>query len=470
MLQLAMQTDRLRAILDAPAEAESWLRPLGFADVRTAQANLVRLASAGVPLDLLGDLCEQIASIAPRLPDPDMALNNLERYILACRSPLAAAALFERDRQALWPLLLLFSTSQTLADQLASDPESYDLLRVTGGRAVARDVLVGELVADVRALSSDEEVLAALRRFKRRETLRIAYGDIVKNHSVAKVTRQISYVADAIVEAAVDFALRHVGQKQAQRNGRNVKPPRFVVLALGKLGGRELNYSSDIDLVMLYQDATGENGAPDGDGSEYAQRIAREVIRLVGEQTSLGFCYRVDMRLRPDGKQGPLVARIDHALAYYDTRGRTWERQAYIKARAIAGDMDLGKDYLHDLRPWIYRRYLSLADITGIKGLKRKIEKHAEEAGVAGRNVKTGRGGIRDIEFVIQFLQLLNGGAISNIRTGNTFIAIERLAAAGCLTHREQTILEDNYAFLRKVEHRLQIMFDLQTHDMPVSD
>ena len=116
-------------------------------------------------------------------------------------------------------------------------------------------------------------MLAALRRFKRRETLRIAYGDIVKHHSVAKVTRQISYLADAIVEAAVDFATRQVEEKQTQRNGRGAKPPRFVVLALGKLGGRELNYSSDIDLVFLYQDATGENGAPDGDGSEYAQRL-----------------------------------------------------------------------------------------------------------------------------------------------------------------------------------------------------
>jgi [glutamine synthetase] adenylyltransferase / [glutamine synthetase]-adenylyl-L-tyrosine phosphorylase len=470
MLQLAMQTDRLRAILDDAAEAEGWLRPLGFVDLRTGQANLVRLATAGVTLDLLGTLCEQFAAATPRLADPDMALNNLERYILACRSPLAAAALFERDRTALAPLLMLFSNSQSLADQLCSDPESYDLLRVTGGRAVARDVLVEELVADVRALSSEDEVLAALRRFKRREMLRIAYGDIVKNHSVAKVTRQISYVADAVVEAAVDFAIRQVSEKQAARNGRDHQPPRFVVLALGKLGGRELNYSSDIDLVMLYQDANGASGVPEGDGSEFAQRIAREVIRLLSESTDLGFAYRVDMRLRPDGRQGPLVARADHALAYYDTRGRTWERQAYIKARAIGGDMELGKEYLHHLRPWIYRQYLSLADITGIKGLKRRIEKHAEDAGVAQRNVKTGRGGIRDIEFVIQFLQLLNGGAVSKVRTGNTLIAIERLAAAGCLTHQEQTILEDNYSFLRKVEHRLQIMFDLQTHDMPVSD
>ena len=465
-----MQIDRLRTMLDAPAEAESWLRPLGFADIRTGHDNLTRLATAGVPLDLLGTLCEQFAAAAPKLADPDMALNNLERYLLASRSPLAAAALFERDRQALAPLLMLFNASQNLSDMLCTDPESYDLLRMTGGRAVARDMLVEELIADVRVLSSEDEVMAALRRFKRRETLRIAYGDIVKGHSVAKVTRQISYVADAIVEAAVDFATRQVTEKHAKRNGRAEHPPRFVMLALGKLGGRELNYSSDIDLVMLYQDADHGNGSPDADGGEFAQRLAREVIKLLTESTDLGFAYRVDMRLRPDGRQGQLCTRVDQALAYYDTRGRTWERQAYVKARAIAGDIELGKAYLHQLRPWIYRRYLSLADITGIKGLKRKIEKHAEEAGVADRHVKTGRGGIRDIEFVIQFLQLLNGGANPPLRTGNTLTAIERLEHAGCLTHQERTILEDNYSFLRKVEHRLQIMFDLQTHELPVTD
>jgi glutamate-ammonia-ligase adenylyltransferase len=465
-----MQIDRLRSMLDAPAEAESWLRPLGFADMRTGHANLVQLATKGVPLDLLGTLCDQFAAVAPKLADPDMALNNLERYLAACRNPIAGAALFERDPAALAPLLMLFSASQWLSDLLCSDPESYDLLRMTAGRAVARDVLVEELVADVRALSSEDEVIAALRRFKHRETLRIAYGDIVKGHTVARVTRQISYVADAIVEAALDFAGRQLSEKQARRNGHAGLPPKVVVLALGKLGGRELNYSSDIDLVMLYQDQGGEAGAPSNDGSEYAQRLAREVIKLLTESTELGIAYRVDMRLRPDGQQSPLCTRVENALVYYDTRGRTWERQAYVKARAIAGDIELGKQYLAQLKPWIYRRYLSLADITGIKGLKRRIEKNAEDAGVAGRNVKTGRGGIRDIEFVIQFLQLLNGGANPQLRTGNTLTAIERLEAAGLLTHQERTILEDNYAFLRKVEHRLQIMFDLQTHELPESD
>jgi glutamate-ammonia-ligase adenylyltransferase len=463
-----MQIDRLRSMLDAPGEAEAWLRPLGFANCRTGHDNLTRLAVAGVPLDLLGTLCEQFAAVAPKLADPDMALNNLERYLLAARNPLSAAAFFERDRQALAPLLMLLNSSQNLADQLCADPESYDLLRMTGGRAVARDILVDELLADIRALSSEQEVMAALRRFKRRETLRIAYGDIVKNHSVARVTRQISYVADAIVEAAVDFAMRQVSEKRRQRSGRELRPPRFAVLALGKLGGKELNYSSDVDLVMLYDDGSDENG--NGEAGEFAQRVARQVIQLLAEPTELGFAYRVDMRLRPDGRQGRLATQVDKALAYYDTRGRTWERQAYIKARAIAGDFELGKSYIRALRPWIYRRYLSLADITGIKGLKRRIEKHAEETGVAERHVKTGRGGIRDIEFAIQFLQLLNGGSIPQVRTVNTLTAIERLEQAGCLTHQERRILEDNYSFLRKVEHRLQIMFDLQTHELPASD
>ena len=178
------------------------------------------------------------------------------------------------------------------------------------------------------------------------------------------------------------------------------------------------------------------------------------MIRLLTEATDLGAPYRVDMRLRPEGRQAPLSIGVDRALKYYDTRGRTWERQAYVKARVIAGDMEMGKKFLDRLEPWVYSRYLSLADITGIKGLKRQIERGAESAGVAERDVKTGRGGIRDIEFVIQFLQLLSGGGLPSVRTGNTLEAIERLEQAGCLTPQERTLLEENYRFLRNVEHR----------------
>ncbi|MCH5374287.1 MAG: bifunctional [glutamate--ammonia ligase]-adenylyl-L-tyrosine phosphorylase/[glutamate--ammonia-ligase] adenylyltransferase, partial [Planctomycetes bacterium] len=217
-----------------------------------------------------------------------------------------------------------------------------------------------------------------------------------------------------------------------------------------------------------------EGGKTDGDrpvtNAELFERLASQIFQYLNEKTVDGAAYRVDLRLRPDGSQGLPVIGVNAALHYYDMCGRTWERQAFVKARAIAGDVDLGVEFLDQLEPWVYGRYLSGADIMGIRALKRRIEQQCRHEGDDERNVKTGRGGIRDIEFVIQFLQLLNGGDLPAIRTGNTLQAIARLEEAGCLTSEERTMLEQNYEMLRKLEHRLQIMFDLQTHTMPDSD
>ena len=461
-----MQLEQIHSLLDSYAEAEPWLTSLGMVHPRTAHANLLRLAKAGLPLDLLGTICEQFEATVPQLADPDMALNNLERFLLSSRSLLSTAALFERDEQSLPSLLLMFSSSQHLSDQLCSDAESYDLLRMTEGQPVALELLVEEMVESVRGLSNEGDVLAVLRRFKRRETLRIAYGDIVEGLPVDQITRQISYVADAVVAGALEFAQYSVRKKYPQPNGKEFAPPTFVVLAMGKLGGLELNYSSDIDLVFLFQPAAVQPRR-ETEPQDYANRVAQSLIQLLTESTELGFAYRVDMRLRPEGKQGPICSEIDRALGYYDRRGRTWERQAYVKARPIAGDLELGEDYLARLEPWIYRRYLSLADITGIKSLKRRIEANASQIQEDGTNVKTGRGGIRDIEFVIQFLQLLSGGVDPGVRTSNTLEAISCLEQSGGLTSQERLLLEENYRFLRKLEHRLQIMYDLQTHQLP---
>ncbi|MEK6233576.1 MAG: hypothetical protein N2C14_02605, partial [Planctomycetales bacterium] len=196
-------------------------------------------------------------------------------------------------------------------------------------------------------------------------------------------------------------------------------------------------------------------------------KVTRDVVKLLSEVTEFGQVYRVDLRLRPNGNQGPILMNLEETLNYYDVFGRTWERQAFVKARAIAGDVDLGQEFLAQMEPWIYRRYLSLADVTGIKALKRRIEHRAISDGHEERNVKTGRGGVRDVEFVIQFLQLLNGGDLPELRHGNTLNAIAQLEATRCLTDQERAILEDNYRFLRNVEHRLQFMFDLQTHLLP---
>ncbi len=447
--------------------AQQFLRTLGTADAHRAYTNLVSLWRYGVPTDLLAEICQQLQEYLPRCADADMALNNLERFFARVRNPLSLAALFQRDPEALRTLIQVFSASQHLSDLLTLDPEAFELVRLSQGTSYRREVLVDELVAEIEALEHEQDVLRALRRFKRRETLRIAYGDIVCHLPVQMVTRQISYVADAILEGAFRAAWRKLVQLWGSPRLPNGEVARFVILAMGKLGGLELNYSSDIDLVFLYEDEGHCDGPRSPSNHEFFQRLATEIIRFVTEPTDLGVAYRVDMRLRPEGRHGPLAVSIPAALRYYDMRGRTWERQAYIKARPAAGSLELGQRFLEQMESWIYRRYLSQADIIGIKALKRRIEQQTQQAGGETTNVKTGRGGIRDIEFVIQFLQLLHGPELRAVRSGNTLEAIAQLASAGCLTEQERALLAGNYCFLRKLEHRLQIMFDLQTHSLP---
>jgi [glutamine synthetase] adenylyltransferase / [glutamine synthetase]-adenylyl-L-tyrosine phosphorylase len=462
-----MDIAQLHRYLDHPAEAAGWLAGWQLDDVERGHGNLVRMALSGITLDLLASICDQLAEQLPRLSDPDMALNNLDRFIAATRNPLSLASLFERDREALPILLQIFSTSQYLSDLLITDSESYDLVRMTEGQPVGRETLVNELASEVAALSDEAAILATLRRYKRRETLRISYGDIVRGQRLDTVARQISHLADAILEAAVGAARRTLEQKRGVPRTPQGDPARFVVLAMGKLGGVELNYSSDIDLIFLYDQDGNTDGQRTWSNREFFDRLARDVVRLLTEPTDLGIAYRVDLRLRPEGERGPVVISLESAMHYYDVLGRTWERQAFVKARPVAGNLDVGQEFLKQLEPWIYRRYLSRADITGIKALKRRIEERTAREGADSLNVKTGHGGIRDIEFVIQFLQLLNGGDLPQLRTGNTLEAIVQLEGCGCLTHQERRILEENYAFLRKIEHRLQIMFDLQTHVLP---
>ncbi|HJN08995.1 MAG TPA: bifunctional [glutamate--ammonia ligase]-adenylyl-L-tyrosine phosphorylase/[glutamate--ammonia-ligase] adenylyltransferase [Pirellulaceae bacterium] len=465
-----MDIPELVQYLDTPEQAMSWLKSLGLEDTERGHHNLVAMADTGMTLDLLGVVCEQLETHLSRLSDPDMALNNLDRYVAASRNPLALGSLFDRDRESLPALLQIFSSSQHLSDSLISDPESFDLLRLTDGHPVAREILIGEICSEVDSLRDTAAIMKALRRYKQRETLRIAYGDLIRRQNVEVVTRQISYLADATCEAAWQSARETLEAQRGAPQCSDGQRARCVVLALGKLGGVELNYSSDIDLVILYEG----DGKTEGDrpisNQEFFNRLARRFVKLLAEQTEHGVTYRVDLRLRPDGQQSPIVQESESMLRYYDMKGRTWERQAYVKARPVAGDLELGQEFLGQLKPWIYRRFLNTADITGIKALKRRIEQRSTRDGDDERNVKTGQGGIRDIEFVIQFLQLLNGGDLPKIRTGNTMEAIAALEQAGCLTWQERSILEENYTFLRKLEHRLQIMFDLQTHRLPEDD
>ena len=406
-----------------------------FADVRTRRTPIsCGWPTHGVTLDLLARICEQFAAAAPRLADPDMALNNLERFICSRRAarwrrPRCSSAI----REALPNLLQIFTTSQHLSDLLVADPESYDLLRMTEGQPVARDVLVEELVAEVRALQqrrrgagraaavqAPRDAADRLRRHRRRTSRSQRSRGRFRTWPTRSSKRR------------VDFATRQV-EREARHaaTAATATPPRFVVLGLGKLGGVELNYSSDIDLVFLYDRTarpTPRRRRRNGRSSSSGWRS--EVIRLLTETTDLGFAYRVDLRLRPEGRQGPLVHAASTARCRTTTcaaapgSGRRSSRPGRSPATC-----ELGKELLAQLEPWIYRRYLSLADITGIKALKRRIEQRAErEGGDAAeredRPRRHSRHRVRDsVPATAQRRRL------PEVRTGNTLDAIARLEA-----------------------------------------
>ena len=453
-------------ILTDPAATRLWLGGLGIRDVERGARDLRDLADRVVNPAAVSQLAFHLDALLPRCPDPGMALSNLERFISACPDPPASLRLLTQHPRTTEVLVQLFSTSQHFSEVMIGDPSLLDWLRA-GPVRCDRAQLLDALQDAVNTSVGDDAAKLALRRFRRREMLRIGYDDIVRGAPLEVTTLDLSHLAEASVETACRLARERTEERFGTPVGRDGRPARFVVLALGKLGGQELNYSSDVDLVFLYNMEGQTTGPRAVSNAEFFARMGGEIVRILSDHTALGLAYRVDMRLRPEGDQGELARSLAATLGYYETSGRTWERQALIKCRPIAGDLALGRDFLEAITPFIYRRYLGAAEIGEIKAMKRRIEQRTVSAGTAAVEVKTGHGGIRDVEFVVQFLQLLHGGQYPDVRHQNTLTAMARLEQVGCLTQEERAIMEDTYRFLRKVEHRLQIMFDRQTHQMP---
>ena len=451
---------------DSLEDYNEWCLNAGIENLYSGTKNLSSLMSYDPGSEMMNSFFDLLKRKLRKIADPDMALNNLERYFRASRSPRTLLTLCVVSSTALSTLLEIFSASHFLSDLLIAEPELFDSVQESGPQTLLTHKLLDELLSEVMSLEKDTAILRALRRFKRRYLLRIAYGDLIQKQPIEIVTQQISSLADVVVEVALRLAGRTLFHKRGTPRSRQGAMAHFSVIALGKLGGNELNYSSDIDLMFLY-DNEGMVDSSAIHNSEYFSELGREIVRLLSESTDAGFAYRVDMRLRPYGQRGVLVTSFDDAVRYYDNHGRTWERQAFIKARHIAGSTELSHNFLKRIEPWVYRRYLTQMDIVGIQSLKRRIENNAPSQDGNLINVKTGRGGIRDIEFVTQFLQLLHGGELPELRTGNTLTAINHLEQTGCLDRQERDLLCENYCLLRKIEHRLQIAFDLQTHEIP---
>jgi len=366
----------------------------------------------------------------------------------------------------------VFGNSAFLSRLAARDPAILKQI-VMAGPTSALDAAIAR--AGAVALLEDEALaMTELRGAKRAAALTIALADIGGLWPLEEVTGALTRFADVCVRSALRFLLRRAAtlHNMAEQDGAVLEATTgLTVLAMGKYGAHELNYSSDIDLVVFYE-AERFPFAKRGDARGAAVDIVRGLVKLIAEITSDGYVFRTDLRLRPDAGATQVAISLDAAEAYYENLGQNWERAAMIKARPCAGDPQTGAAFKEMIAPFIWRRNLDFAAIEDIQSIKRQIHAHAghSEVAVAGHNIKLGRGGIREIEFFAQTQQLILGGRNPGLRAASTLASLTALAANGTITPETATDLSHAYRYLRMLEHRLQMIEDEQTHTVPKSE
>ncbi len=343
---------------------------------------------------------------------------------------------------------------QLLADCLVRDPDTH----LTEARAA--------LAVDMAKAPGAKEAMVLLRQFKHRTALLIGLADLGGVWPTEVTLKALSEAADATLQEAVAFLFRKA--REAGQVSSVEEAPGYFVIAMGKLGAMELNYSSDIDFMVFY-DAERAGLAADVEPSTFFVRLTRDLVRLVQEHTADGYAYRTDLRLRPDPGATQIALSTDAGLTYYESFGQNWERAALIKARIVAGDIALGEEFLEQLSPFIWRKYLDFAAVADIHAMKRRVHAFKGHGAIAveGHDIKLGRGGIRDIEFFAQTQQLITGGRHPELRTRGTIATLERLADGGWIEKTAADDLTRAYLFLRRVENRLQMVGDQQTHIIP---
>jgi len=439
------------------------LEGVEFRDPIRARNAVERLGTGIAPR-----ITERLQLLLSSSPDPDTLLHYLER--LHHESPAA----FERlasSQAALLYLTGVFSYSNFLSEAVLKNPEWLLQVANSGSfyRVLSAEEFDERLVEALGRGNSGVPSAVDLARFRRCQLLRIVLRDVLGVAALAEITDELSNLADAVL----DLTYRRIREQFTLRHGEprlpDGRPCGFSVISLGKLGGRELNYSSDIDLMFVHGGA-GETDGPDPiTNKEFFKKVANEYTALLSTYTSDGLVYRVDLRLRPDGTLGEICMSLDGARDYYGHRARDWEKQMLIKGRVSAGEREPGNALLESVEPLIYQSSLDFRAVEAVSETRQRIsEKMAAKRGLhAGLDVKLTPGGIRDIEFLVQCLQRLHGGREPWVRHGGTMFALFRLRDKGLLSGPEYARLASAYQFLRHLEHRLQFQDDRQTHTLP---
>ncbi len=465
--------------------SEERLRSLGFLHTQTAQKNISLLQEI-FQNKAHPESVHLIVSSASRSFDADEALNGFERF-LQSRLRLPGfqdfCTLLFADEENVERFCKLFSGSLSLSALMISQPETGDwLLSFPFHEPRLKSEMMQETEDIPAAGSTIDEKFSSLRKRKNKELVRIGMRDLCRDSDFAESVESLSDLADVCLHRACEIVYRELVRKfgKPMENGKTGEKceSRYCVVGLGKLGGRELNFSSDIDIVFVYSSTEGETtGVPLGNtvtgklsNREFFCNFARLVTAKVGEVAPDGLLYRVDLRLRPGGRSSDLAASTEMYESYYESWGETWERQMLIKARICAGDKTLGKEWMRMVRPFIFRKHLDYQAIAEIRAVKERINKSLFEKRTHQDNVKLGYGGIREVEFIVQVFQLIYGGKFPWLKERNSLRAIHRIAEKEFVSSEEYANLIRALIFLRELENRIQMTQGLQTYTIPKDD
>ncbi|HPT24843.1 MAG TPA: glutamine-synthetase adenylyltransferase [Bryobacteraceae bacterium] len=436
-------------------------------DEQNGDAVRVRGALEHVEHEIPPELRQGLEILLSESPDPSGALLRLERL---CESHPGDFQQIAQTPFGLQSLILVFSYSQFLAESVLQHPDWLLGILASGWLHRMRTLpeLQAELASSAPLADGSTPLQIGMGRFRRRQLLRIMLRDILGFAALPEVTEELSNVADAVI----GFCYQRIRAELTAKHGA----PRladgaecgYSVLALGKLGGCELNYSSDIDLMFLYDGPGTTDGSAPVSNREFFKKVSTQLADRLGTYTPEGFCYRVDLRLRPEGRLGEVCITLDGCKDYYERRARDWELQMLIKARVAAGEPDAGKTFLDWVQPKIFSTSI---DFTAIERMSETRERISEKLNArrrpAATDIKLARGGIRDIEFLVQCLQRVHGGRSAWIRNSSTLLSLVRLRDKDLLSDSEYSRLATAYQFLRHLEHRLQLDEDRQTHTLP---
>ncbi len=450
--------------------AQSLLRAHGFHDPARVLAAIARLYSDEIQRASLAKIFPHLMRGCAASADPDRALLGFEQLVTALPNANMLYHYLQSAPDRIDLLVKVLAHSQALADTLARNAAHFHFLIASETLKAPREKtwLAAELSRLLLSIRTPAQKYDVVRRFRRRETLRIGARDLVGLATVEETTFELSNLADVCLQAVFEIGLDALRAQLKLSPQALAAASRFAVIGMGKLGGQELNYSSDVDVIFVY----GEEGnlTPTVTHHQFFTKVSEEIVRAVSAPSEEGNIFRIDLRLRPEGATGPLARSLESCENYYAEWGETWERMALIKARPVAGDPKLGEEFVQMVQPFVYAKHAGETVIQQMAAIKQRIESEIVHDDRLTRHVKLGIGGIREIEFIVQSFQILRGARNPALRERNTLRALALLTKHKLLNEQEATTLARAYRFLRNVEHRLQMEMELQTHTIPNED